>query len=83
MNANDIEMSELVRQRQDHLKEFEQNWNEHEKQLQSSAKADIDALEEAQLKQLEEFRVMFEQKLDKTFHHRPSAGLLQHKNQFE
>ena len=33
LNANDIEMNELVRQRQEHLKEFEQNWNEHEKQL--------------------------------------------------
>ena len=31
LNANDIEMNELVRQRQEHLKEFEQNWNEHEK----------------------------------------------------
>ena len=83
MNANDIEMSELLSQKQEHLKEFEANWNDHEKQLQASAKADIESLEEAQIKQIEEFRGQFEQKMDKTFHHRPSAGLLQHKMQFE
>lgn len=32
---------------------------------------------------MEEFRAGFEDKLDKTFHHRPSAQLLQHKNVFE
>ena len=31
LNANDIEMSELLHQKQEHLKEFEANWNEHEK----------------------------------------------------
>ena len=76
-------MSELLRQKQEHLKEFEANWNEHENQLSTSARADIEALEEAQIKQLEEFRGQFEQKLDKTFHLRPSASLLQHKMQFE
>jgi len=47
LNANDIEMSELLRQKQEHLKEFEANWNEHENQLSTSARADIEALEEA------------------------------------
>ena len=40
-------MSELLRQKQEHIKEFEANWNEHEKQLSQSAKADVEALEEA------------------------------------
>ena len=47
LNANDIEMSELLHQKQEHLKEFEANWNEHEKQLQASATTDIETLEEA------------------------------------
>lgn len=50
LNANDIEMSELLRQKQDHLKEFELNWNEHEKQLAASARSDVEALEGTQIR---------------------------------
>ena len=30
LNANDAEMQELLQQRQEHIKEFEQNWDAHE-----------------------------------------------------
>jgi len=43
---NDSEMSELIQQREDQTREFEQSWRDHEKKLAESAKADMIALDE-------------------------------------
>ena len=43
---NDSEMSELLQQREDQTREFEQSWSDHERKLEESARADLDALEE-------------------------------------
>ena len=49
-------MSELIQQREDQTREFNQSWVEHEKKLDESARADLQALEEMHVKQLGEGR---------------------------
>jgi hypothetical protein len=41
LSKNDAEMSDLIQQREDHTREFEQSWTEHEKKLEESSKQDI------------------------------------------
>jgi len=39
-------MSDLIQQREDHTREFEQSWTDHEKKLEESSRQDLMALEE-------------------------------------
>jgi len=41
LSKNDAEMSDLIQQREDQTREFEQSWTEHEKKLEESSKQDI------------------------------------------
>jgi len=41
LSKNDAEMSDLIQQREDHTREFEQSWSDHEKKLEESSKQDI------------------------------------------
>ena len=83
LTQNDIEMNELLEQKKEHIREFERNWNEHEKQLTESSQQDLDALDRTHMEQLVERREHCEKNLDKTFRFKPSAGLLQDKQVFE
>jgi len=65
------------------LRDFERNWNEHEKQLVESSQADLQALEQTHMDQLSELREAYERQLDKTFRFKQSAQLLQDKQVFE
>ena len=38
LSKNDSEMSDLIQQKEDHTREFEQSWTEHEKKLEESSK---------------------------------------------
>ena len=46
LTQNDIEMNELLEQRKEHIREFERNWNDHEKQIVLSSQQDLEALEQ-------------------------------------
>ena len=83
LTQNDIEMNELLQQKKEHLRDFERNWNEHEKQLVESSQADLEALEQTHMAQLVELRENYERQLDKTFRFKQSAQLLQDKQVFE
>lgn len=74
-------MSELIQQREDQTREFDQSWVEHEKKLDESARADLQALEEMHVKQLGEGR----EQLDSTLPvvHKPSSKLLDNKRVFD
>lgn len=37
LTQNDIEMNELHEQKKEHIREFERNWNEHEKNIDASS----------------------------------------------
>ena len=65
LTQNDIEMNELLEQKKEHIREFERNWNEHEKQLTESSQQDLDALDRTHMEQLVELREHFEKNLDK------------------
>ena len=62
------------------MAEFEASWNAHEEQLMQESQADVNALEEAQAKQLMEVREELEQTIRITY--KPSSQLLQNKNVF-
>ena len=83
LTQNDIEMNELLQQKKEHIRDFERNWNEHEKQLVESSQADLEALEQTHMAQLVELRENYERQLDKTFRFKQSAQLLQDKQVFE
>ena len=76
-------MNELLEQRKEHIRDFDRNWNEHEKQLVQSSQADLEALEQTHMQQLMQFREEYERQLDKSFRFKPSASLLQDKKVFE
>lgn len=83
LTQNDIEMNELLEQRKEHIREFERNWNEHEKQIVVSSQQDLDALEQNHNEQLLQLRAEYEAHLDKSYRFKPSAQLLQDKQVFE
>ena len=60
LTQNDIEMNELLEQRKEHIRDFDRNWNEHEKQLVQSSQADLEALEQTHMQQLMQFREDYE-----------------------
>ena len=60
LTQNDIEMNELLEQRKEHIRDFDRNWNEHEKQLVQSSQADLEALEQTHMQQLMQFREEYE-----------------------
>lgn len=53
-------MNELLEQRKEHIRDFDRNWNEHEKQLVQSSQADLEALEQTHMQQLMQFREDYE-----------------------
>ena len=65
------------------MRDFERNWNEHEKQLVESSKADLENLEQTHMQQLLQMREDYERHLDKSFKFKQSAQLLQDKQVFE
>ena len=66
-------MNELLEQRKEHIREFERNWNEHEKQIVLSSNQDLDALEQTHNEQLIQLREQYSAHLDKSFRFKPSA----------
>lgn len=78
---NDSEMSELIQQREDQTREFEQSWKDHEQKLEESAVADMQALEELHAKQLAEERERLEAGLSTVY--KPSSKLLDNRKVFE
>jgi len=78
---NDSEMSELIQQREDQTREFEQSWQDHERKLEESAIADLQALEELHQKQLMEARESLDAQLGTVY--KPSAKLLDNRKVFE
>jgi hypothetical protein len=49
-------MNELLEQKKEHIREFDRNWNDHEKQLVASSQQDLDALDDTHMNQLGELR---------------------------
>jgi len=78
---NDSEMSELIQQREDQTREFEQSWKDHELKLEESAVADMSALEELHAKQLSEERERLEASLSTVY--KPSSKLLDNRRVLE
>ena len=39
-------MNELLEQKKEHIRDFEQKWNQHEKEIVESSEADLEALEQ-------------------------------------
>lgn len=74
-------MSDLIQQREDHTREFEQSWSDHEKKLEESSKQDIQALEEIHAQQLQEAREHAEATLGTVY--KPSSKLLDNRRVFE
>ena len=83
LTQNDVEMSELVHDREEQLRAFEESWEAHEAELVQSGINDLNALEEIQQKQVEDFRRETEEKINKTMRFRPSGHLLQQKRIFD
>ena len=78
---NDSEMSELLQQREDQTREFEQSWADHERKLEESAHADLEALEELQTKQLVAAKEQIQDQLSTIY--KPSSKLLDNRRVFE
>jgi len=74
-------MSELIQQREDQTREFNQSWVEHEKKLDESARADLQALEEMHVKQLGEGREQLDSTLPAV--HNPGSKLVDNKRVFD
>ena len=74
-------MSELIQQREDQTREFEQSWKDHELKLEESAVADMEALEELHAKKLSEERERLEASLGTVY--KPSSKLLDNRKVLE
>lgn len=79
--ANDSEMSELIQQREDQTRDFDQSWIDHEGKLEESAHADLAALEDLHTKQLAEARELIDSQLSSVY--KPSVKLLDNRKVFE
>ena len=78
---NDSEMSELIQQREDQTREFEQQWNEHIKKLADSAEDDMKHLDTEHERALLEARSTIEGNLPTKY--KPSAKLLDNRQVFD
>jgi hypothetical protein len=81
INMNEQEMDQMLQQREQHMNEFQANWDAHEKQLAESSERDLQELEENQGKRIMIEREQFDNKLPNSF--RPSSQVLEFKNVFD
>lgn len=71
ININEQEMDGLLQQREAHMREFNANWDAHEKKMAETSENDLMELEENQSQRLVKEREDFDKKLPNSF--RPST----------